>query len=188
MRKINESGKEPDSQPDSSPLDAPEMPLCPVHKRLNESGVLGTLGCGLELQYSNGCVACSLNERQELLDTLARFAPEDESEDSIAVLRKLAEFWDTHQGEGRVVVSYPAPVVADSVGDIIAGEYSLDQLRAMPTGPCRECNDESFHMLDCSLNRPNPEKWSKDRAYGACSPVLADERRYWRNEDPSPNS
>jgi hypothetical protein len=78
-------------------------PLCLIHQRLESAGKL-TCEIG-----GNNCVACSLNERAELLTLLAPFAAKDGSEDSLTVLRRLADFSNTHQGDGRVVVSYPAP-------------------------------------------------------------------------------
>ena len=57
------------------------MPLCPVHKRLEESDNLEVEIGGLN------CVACSLNERSEMLKVLAPLAPPDHSLDSIGVLR-----------------------------------------------------------------------------------------------------
>jgi hypothetical protein len=44
----------------------PEMPLCTMHKHLDKVGELA-------LNYGNGCVACSLNERKGLLELLAPF-------------------------------------------------------------------------------------------------------------------
>lgn len=84
-----------------SPSD--KIPLCPAHQSIDDRGTL-TLTIG-----GNNCVACSLAEREELLDLLAPFAPKDRSKDSVTVLRELAEFWGTHHGDNRVVVSYPAP-------------------------------------------------------------------------------
>lgn len=77
-------------------------PLCPLHQSLENRGKL-------EVTYGNLCIACSLNEREALLDLLAPLAPRDGSADSLNVMRKVIEFWETHQGENRVVVSYPAP-------------------------------------------------------------------------------
>jgi hypothetical protein len=134
------SDKQPANQPN-------ETPLCPAHKRLDERGTLEmTIG-------GNNCVACSLNERKQLLDLLAPFAPKDASEDSLTVLRRLAEFYATHQGKNRVVVSYPAPPIA-------AETPALDKL------PCRECREIEFHSRGCSINRN----------VGNFSPVLDSER------------
>lgn len=81
-------------------------PLCPVHKRIDERGTLEMEIGGLN------CLACTLQERVELLALLAPFA--DGSKDSVTVLREVAEFWTTHHGEGRVVASYPATQKAES--------------------------------------------------------------------------
>lgn len=89
-----------------SPLASNELfgvPLCPVHKSLEDRNSLAVPIGGL------GCVACSLNERQELLDILAPCAaPRDNSKDSTSVLREVVEFYQTHHSENRAVVSYPS--------------------------------------------------------------------------------
>lgn len=77
-------------------------PLCAVHQRLEDAG-------NLECEIGNDCVACSLNERRELLRAIAPFAAEGNTEDSVTVLRRVVEFYETHVGEGRVIVSYRAP-------------------------------------------------------------------------------
>jgi len=79
-------------------------PLCPVHQHLEDSD---KLECEIG---GNNCVACSLNERAELLKLLAPFAAKNGSEDSLTVMRRVVDFYDTHSGENRVVVSYPVPV------------------------------------------------------------------------------
>jgi hypothetical protein len=76
-------------------------PLCDLHRRLDNKELL-------ECEIGNHCVACSLNERTALLSILAPFAPEDQSKDSVTVAQELADFYATHHGDGRVVVSYPA--------------------------------------------------------------------------------
>lgn len=58
------------------------QPLCPVHQRLEDADKL-------ELEIGNDCVACSLNERAELLTMLEPFAPTDRTLDSVTVLRNL---------------------------------------------------------------------------------------------------
>lgn len=91
------------SAPDSvNEAQMESVPLCPVHESLDKRGKLEMTIGGLS------CVACSLAERAMLLDLLAPFAPKDASEDSLAVMRRLTEFYDTHYAEGRIVVSYPA--------------------------------------------------------------------------------
>jgi hypothetical protein len=81
--------------------EAQREPLCPVHKRIDDNGTL-------ELEIGNNCVACSLNERTELLKVLEPVASPDGSEDSVTVLRRAIGFYQTHVGENRVVVPYPA--------------------------------------------------------------------------------
>lgn len=76
-------------------------PLCDIHQRLENAG-------SLECEIGNDCVACSLNERRELLELLAPFAAEGNTEDSVTVLRRVVQVYATHAGEGRVIVSYPA--------------------------------------------------------------------------------
>lgn len=56
------------------------VPLCPVHKSLDERD-------DLVLEIGNNCVACSLHERAELLTILEPFANPDGSQDSVTVLR-----------------------------------------------------------------------------------------------------
>lgn len=81
--------------------DASNQPLCAVHQRLEDIGAL-------ECEVGNDCVACSLNERCELLALIGPFAADGNTEDSVTVLRRVAEFYATHVGDDRVVVSYPA--------------------------------------------------------------------------------
>lgn len=71
------------------PRDAPEksVPLCSVHQTLEDCDQL-------EVQISGmNCVACSLNERAELLLILEPCAPIDQSKDSVTVLREVVDFW-----------------------------------------------------------------------------------------------
>ena len=98
---------------------AKATPLCPVHQHLEDSN---NLECEIG---GNNCVACSLNERAELLKLIAPFAAKDGSEDSLTVMQRVADFYDTHQGENRVVISYPAatPVPAEAA----AQDESLKQ-------------------------------------------------------------
>lgn len=58
------------------------VPLCAVHQRLEDSNEL-------EISFGNGCVACSLNERIELLDVLAPFANLSKG-DSVDTAKALA--------------------------------------------------------------------------------------------------
>ena len=78
-----------------------ENPLCPIHKRLD---VIDQL----QMPVGNSCLACSLNERTELIELLAPFAADDGSDAPIDTLLRLVEFYETHNGPERVVVSYPA--------------------------------------------------------------------------------
>ncbi len=84
---------------------SPVQPLCAVHQRLESTNAL-------ECEVGNDCVACSLNERRELLQLIAPFAAAGNTEDSVTVMRRVAEFYATHAGEGRVIVSYPAAIPA----------------------------------------------------------------------------
>lgn len=59
-----------------------DAPLCSVHKLINERGDFD-----LALRIGNSCLACSLNERYELLELLAPYADGD----SVGTLRKLIE-------------------------------------------------------------------------------------------------
>lgn len=94
------------TKPQSTPTKA--TPLCPVHRRLEDADAL-------ECEIGNGCVACSLNERRELLALIAPFAAEGNTEDSVTVLSRVVEFYKAHVGDNRVVVSYPAPAAASEV-------------------------------------------------------------------------
>lgn len=125
----------------SNPTDAP--PLCPVHARIDKNGALEmTIG-------GNNCVACSLNERQQLLDLLAPFAPDNASEDSLTVLRRLTEFYNTHTGDNRVVVSYPASSapagqggdLARAIADAEFGRKTHQQWLDYLEHPHRDTND-----------------------------------------------
>lgn len=59
-----------------------KMPLCAVHDQLDQTG-------DLILAYGNKCVACSLNERQELLNLIAEFI--DPFADAVTCLKRLLE-------------------------------------------------------------------------------------------------
>jgi hypothetical protein len=60
------------------------LPCCEVHAALDARGTL-------ELEIGNKCVACSPNERAELLKILAPHVPVDDRSDSVGFLRlKLA--------------------------------------------------------------------------------------------------
>jgi hypothetical protein len=59
------------------------LPLCPVHQSLEDRGEL-------EVEYGSNCVACSLNERSELLEILADQLPDGTAWiDSVDFLREL---------------------------------------------------------------------------------------------------
>lgn len=60
---------------------ATALPLCPLHQSLEDRAAL-------EVVYGNDCVACSLNERAELLQTLAPHVPLDGWVDSVGFLKK----------------------------------------------------------------------------------------------------
>lgn len=97
------------------------IPLCPLHQSLEDRGKLEVAIGAL------GCMACSLNERVELLNILAPCA--DGTKDSTTVAREVVDFWLTHYGENRVVVSYPAKQVPTAV-PTVAGELR-EQLAAL---------------------------------------------------------
>lgn len=139
------------------------LPLCPVHAAIDARGSLEVAISG------NNCVACSLNERQELLDLLAPFAPEDASEDSVTVLRKLAEFYDTHVGESRVVVSYPTP------SPLPEGLMYEDQLPAdMPQADYDTWYKESFvDGVRVGPKYPSPSSLPEGREQLPLSALLA---------------
>lgn len=62
--------------------DSTPMPLCHVHARMEDEG-------RLMLTYGNRCVACSLNERQELLAVIDTAIPKGHTVDSVSFLRHL---------------------------------------------------------------------------------------------------
>lgn len=64
-----------------SPVRSETLPLCTIHLRMENRGTL-------EAVYGNHCVACSLNERVELLNTLAGDNPPTRT-DSVTFLREL---------------------------------------------------------------------------------------------------
>jgi hypothetical protein len=90
----------PSAEPKPTAESSAAPTLCPVHQEIEDFG-------NLEIVYGNNCVACSLNERDELLEILATVG--DTSKDSVTALREVVDFWGAHHGDGRVVVSYPAP-------------------------------------------------------------------------------
>ena len=80
---------------------------------------------------------------------LAPFAAKDGSEDSLTVMRRVADFYDTHQGENRVVVAYPAPtpVPASAAANYIhlpqypmnGTQLECDGSELRPDGTCAKC-------------------------------------------------
>ena len=76
---------QPEAEGGPRPEPVPSAPLCPVHQSLEDQG---KLECEIG---GNNCVACSLNERAELLALLAPLAARDGSEDSVSVLRRVVE-------------------------------------------------------------------------------------------------
>jgi len=113
-----------------------KTPLCPIHQMLDDSG---TLECEIG---GNNCVACSLNERAELLALLAPFAAKDGSEDTLTVLRRLTDFYGTHQGEGRVVVSYPASAPTLHPAEVVSCAQAV--LTALNVGDVEK--DSPLHL------------------------------------------
>lgn len=78
MAATNNQQRPRDSGSDKSPA----TPLCRVHARIKDRGAL-------VMHYGNGCVACSLNERKELLDVLGSAVAQGEVIDSVSFLRGL---------------------------------------------------------------------------------------------------
>jgi hypothetical protein len=143
---------------------AGQPPLCPVHKRVDEIG-------NLEMQIGgNNCIACSLNERKELLDILAPLAPPDGSEDSVTVLHRAVEFYETHAGTNRVVVSYRAPTQCGAFKPsalgvpepedrcVLAvgheGKHSLDSARAVAATSAGEGGGQ-WQVVNIPAGNPN---------------------------------
>lgn len=79
-----------------------QTPLCTVHADLDRADKL-------ELHYGNGCVACSLNERRELLDVLASALPPPDS-DAVTFLRGVVE---------RARASQDKPSIRVCLGDLM---------------------------------------------------------------------
>ena len=118
-------------------------PLCPVHQRLEDSN---NLECEIG---GNDCAACSLNERAELLKLLAPFAAKDGSEDSLTVMRRVTDFYETHQGENRVVVSYPAPSEIEQCGAFKPSVLGVPE-------PQDRCVSRAGHEGKHTLNKAAP--------------------------------
>lgn len=57
-------------------------PMCPVHRKIEDRG-------DMDLEIGNDCVACSLNERAELLAILATGTAADGKMDSVTALTAL---------------------------------------------------------------------------------------------------
>jgi hypothetical protein len=98
-------------------------PLCPVHQRVEDLNQLEVPIGGL------GCVACTLNERVELLQILAPCAPSDQSKGSVTVLREVVDFYQTH-----VVAAAPN----HRCNGVNGGERHGTQNRCTVCGNCRE--------------------------------------------------
>ncbi len=81
-----------------SRITAVPTPLCPIHKQIDERGTLEMEIGGL------GCLACTLQERVELLALLAPFA--DGSTDSVTTLRKVVDFCGTAVNLQRELAFY----------------------------------------------------------------------------------
>jgi hypothetical protein len=71
------------------------MPLCEGHARIDKRGML-------VLEVGNNCVACSLNERTELLVMLAPFIPEGGA-DSVATLQTVLSGYAAALEAGKAV-------------------------------------------------------------------------------------
>lgn len=57
-------------------------PMCPEHRKIEDKG-------DMELEIGNDCLACSLNERAELLSILATGTAADGNTDSVTTLTAL---------------------------------------------------------------------------------------------------
>lgn len=129
---------------------AESVPLCPVHEHLDKAGNLEMVIGGLN------CVACSLAEREHLLESLAPFAPKHPTEDSLTVMRRVADFYETHYSEGRIVVSYPAPAPnaspPSSIGEKAAG-ICAEMARDAATTAAKHASHfrESGNDIDANL-------------------------------------
>lgn len=67
-----------------------ENPLCPLHQSLEDRD-------RLEVEYGNRCVACSLNERIELLTLLVELEPAEGRTDSVGFLREVIDRFKEQQ-------------------------------------------------------------------------------------------
>ncbi len=71
-----------------------QFPLCPVHRELDSRDALELTIAG------NRCVACSLHEREELIDILDKAVPDDGSRaDSATELRMYVNSFDSLKAE-----------------------------------------------------------------------------------------
>jgi hypothetical protein len=107
-----------------------ETPLCPMHEHLESLGKLE-----VEIGGMN-CLACTLHERVELLGLLANC--EGVNSDSVIAMSEVVDFWFTHHGENRVVVSYPAPE-----GDEVARVPVANK-------PCEACRLDNHNKCEAA--------------------------------------
>ena len=92
------------------------QPLCAVHKSLEDRNAL-------EVEISGmNCVACSLNERAELLKLLTPFAAPDGSKDSLQVVQGLIGALHDTLAEGEISTL----LWLKSRGDIQEGKDTVD--------------------------------------------------------------
>jgi hypothetical protein len=116
-----------------------ETPFCPPHAALEECEKL-------ELEVGNDCVACSLNERSELLNLLEPFAADGNSEDSCTVLRKVID------------LRKETEVGLNLFRQLVSGKNGLRTLGAFP------CNVAEHESVDCECFWEQCEAWAKQDA------------------------
>lgn len=97
-----------------------EMPLCVVHTHLDQQDEPA-------LTFGNGCVACSLNERVELLHLLATWVPN--YTDSVTALQRLM-FRASRVGRAERRIKELQAVLADIADSESAPFASLEVIRA----------------------------------------------------------
>jgi hypothetical protein len=111
-------------------------PMCPLHRRIEDKG-------DMDLEIGNDCLACSLNERAELLATLAAGTAADGNIDSVSALTALVN-------ERDALLSEVAQLRAEALKGIcvycgyIEQYESLEQKaseagNAMRVGHIRQC-------------------------------------------------
>ena len=119
-----------------------KTPLCSIHQGLEDRGTLEIEISGMD------CIACSLNERADLLKMLAPFAAPNGAKDSLQVMRDLITR-ATSDGDITRCAYCGSSDIDDISGEYETGVVAPDgyRERRYENGfNCRKCGrDQEYH-------------------------------------------